>query len=109
MPYQSDTYGRSTSSFLLHGPVGAAYPVDLPASHDPFTGLDAVALRLRRTQFWNPVVDERVKQLYSVLMNGAAWEADTAEIIASLSTKSTKKPKKVFKKQLRFFKPQRPN
>ena len=90
VPTQEATYGRPPRTFLFHGPIGDTTMVALDAHADPFTGLREADVRLAKAQ-WNPSAKARAQVLNAVLMEGAAWETETCELVAAVCQHKAKK------------------
>ena len=90
----SDVYNFDIKNFLFSGPIGSDATTIVPDSYCPFTGLDANELRQRKAGC-RADTKKRMHKLRDVLMNGAAWETSTTQVVFQLQAESRYKRKRV--------------
>ena len=83
-------YGIHPSKFVF-GADGVKIPIS--SDMDAHTGISNAELRVRRSEIRSPAA-ERARILRKTLLDGAAWEPPTSELIMKASTKKFK-PKRI--------------
>ena len=92
-PY-SEVYGCNIQTHASYGAIGSFHLRPLPVGHDAFTGLSQQELRLRQQEV-SPNASARLQILNHVLLDGAAWETPTFQLVSKVSVKQNFQKKRV--------------
>ena len=95
-------YGYDVNNILLCGPVGYRAFIRLEPGHCRWTSLSKKDRNARRQE---RVVSHNARStiLRAVLVDGAAWETSTDQIVAQLRSKNTFKKKRLGSRAARRF------